>query len=235
MMLGARTAAWEKSGYTAKDYVQDGLIAMWDGIENAGWGVHDTNATVWKDLVGGNDATLFACHSFNYDSVSFANNGSALKIPSVPQMAYCEIVVHIDRFSSSNEVHQLPVFAAAGSAFTFCGVHTYGIDPGSVNLRVNNKEVNKSTFFGRKAKIAFRVGFVKVDNQEWDTLVLSAIPFGSAAKLNGMFGRLYNETGTGGYSFVGKAYCVRCYSKYHEDIYLKNDTVDKMRFDLPTA
>lgn len=37
--------------YTAKDYVQDGLVAMWDGIENAGWGVHDSNATVWKDLV----------------------------------------------------------------------------------------------------------------------------------------------------------------------------------------
>lgn len=42
---------------TAKSYVQDGLIAMWDGIENAGWGVHDANATVWKDLIGGNDAT----------------------------------------------------------------------------------------------------------------------------------------------------------------------------------
>lgn len=42
-----------KSGYTAKDYVQDGLIAMWDGIENAGLGRHDTNATTWKDLIGG--------------------------------------------------------------------------------------------------------------------------------------------------------------------------------------
>ena len=51
MMVGARTAAWAKSGYTARDYVQDGLIAMWDGIENAGWGVHDTNATVWKQLM----------------------------------------------------------------------------------------------------------------------------------------------------------------------------------------
>ena len=41
---------------TARDYVQDGLIAMWDGIENAGWGVHDPNATTWKDLTGnGND------------------------------------------------------------------------------------------------------------------------------------------------------------------------------------
>ena len=52
MMEAVRNGAWAKSGYTAKDYVQDGLIAMWDGIENAGWGVHDPNATVWKDLIG---------------------------------------------------------------------------------------------------------------------------------------------------------------------------------------
>ena len=38
---------------TASDYVQTGLVAMWDGIENAGWGVHDANATVCIDLVGG--------------------------------------------------------------------------------------------------------------------------------------------------------------------------------------
>ena len=43
---------------TARDYIQDGLVAMWDGIENAGWGIHDPNATTWKDLVGDNDITL---------------------------------------------------------------------------------------------------------------------------------------------------------------------------------
>ena len=55
MIIGARTAAWAKAGGgvpTASDYVQDGLVAMWDGIENAGWGVHDPNATTWKDLTG---------------------------------------------------------------------------------------------------------------------------------------------------------------------------------------
>lgn len=36
---------------TAKDYVQDGLVAMWDGIENAGWKTHDPAATTWIDLV----------------------------------------------------------------------------------------------------------------------------------------------------------------------------------------
>ena len=38
---------------SARDYIQDGLVAMWDGIENAGWGKHDDNATEWVDLVNG--------------------------------------------------------------------------------------------------------------------------------------------------------------------------------------
>lgn len=40
-------------------YVKDGLVAMWDGIENAGWGVHDANATTWKDLIRGTDCEFF--------------------------------------------------------------------------------------------------------------------------------------------------------------------------------
>lgn len=62
-------ASLAKSGYTAKDYVQDGLIAMWDGIENAGWGVHDSNATVWKDLIGTKDADLTQHGSFSKNAL----------------------------------------------------------------------------------------------------------------------------------------------------------------------
>lgn len=41
-----------KHGKTARDYVQSGLVAMWDGIENAGWGTHNPSATAWADLTG---------------------------------------------------------------------------------------------------------------------------------------------------------------------------------------
>lgn len=60
MMRGMRGAMLDaKSVPTARDYVQDGLVAMWDGIENAGWGVHDAEATVWRNLVGnGHDGTF---------------------------------------------------------------------------------------------------------------------------------------------------------------------------------
>lgn len=56
MLLGARQF-FEKRGAPAwtNPYVTDGLIAMWDGEWNAGGGVHDAAATVWKDLIGTND------------------------------------------------------------------------------------------------------------------------------------------------------------------------------------
>jgi len=58
MLIAGRNGMAVKFPPTAKNYVQDGLVAMWDGIENAGWGQHDANATVWKDLIGDNDITL---------------------------------------------------------------------------------------------------------------------------------------------------------------------------------
>ena len=57
-LLALKATNWrvaKKSVPNARDYVQGGLVAMWDGKENAGWGVHDATATTWKDLVGGND------------------------------------------------------------------------------------------------------------------------------------------------------------------------------------
>ena len=37
---------------TAKSYIQDGLVAHWDGIENAGYALHDDSTNVWTDLKG---------------------------------------------------------------------------------------------------------------------------------------------------------------------------------------
>lgn len=81
-MIAARQIAFGKAagkGLSAKSYIQDGLVAMWDGIENAGWGTHDPNATTWKDLIEGaeipNTNTWtdrgFYCHK-NYYSLRTA-------------------------------------------------------------------------------------------------------------------------------------------------------------------
>jgi len=43
--------------WSAADYVRSGLIALWDGIENNGFGNHDPSATSLTNLVGGNSLT----------------------------------------------------------------------------------------------------------------------------------------------------------------------------------
>ena len=54
---GAAAAA-----FTSRSYVQDGLIAQYDGINNVGHGVaHSNSTTTWVDLTGnGNDGTVNA-------------------------------------------------------------------------------------------------------------------------------------------------------------------------------
>ena len=56
------------AGTPASAYVQDGLVAQFDGIENAGVGRHDAASTVWVDLIGGHDMTLVEGDSFGDDS-----------------------------------------------------------------------------------------------------------------------------------------------------------------------
>ena len=52
------TSRWQPTIPTAADYVQDGLIALWDGVENIGWNSHSDTATTWIDLVNGANLTI---------------------------------------------------------------------------------------------------------------------------------------------------------------------------------
>lgn len=72
-----------KQGKTARDYVQDGLVAMWDGIENAGWGIHNPNATTWIPLVG-NAALDIENGEWLSDAVQLTNG--AIHNASIPEL-----------------------------------------------------------------------------------------------------------------------------------------------------
>jgi hypothetical protein len=98
---------------TAKDYIQDGLIAIWDGIENAGWGVHDPNATVWKDLIGDNDLALNDCIWTNTHLV-FNGSSSYGSISKVVSGATIEIAMSLN--SDANQV----IFVPAGYSSKPC-------------------------------------------------------------------------------------------------------------------
>ena len=51
------------------DYIQYGLFAYWDGIENESWGMHNPYAESWLDLVGGIPATFRRTTSWDEDAL----------------------------------------------------------------------------------------------------------------------------------------------------------------------
>ena len=68
----AATAA-RADALPASAYIQDGLVVQYDGLENAGPGVHANDITAWKDLTGnGHDLPLNANDVVGADRVNIA-------------------------------------------------------------------------------------------------------------------------------------------------------------------
>ena len=102
MMLSRRRYMGKVNGIIpASSYIQDGLIAMYDGIENAGAGQHSDSATTWKDLSGngwdlalvGNGSSSWQDDHYNFVAVS--NTGGkrftvdATDMSSVLTLEFC--------------------------------------------------------------------------------------------------------------------------------------------------
>ncbi len=65
-LIGCVAAVQSQAGNATDAYVQSGLVAAFDGIDNAGTGAHDRTATVWADLSGnGNNGTCDSKLSWN--------------------------------------------------------------------------------------------------------------------------------------------------------------------------
>ena len=84
-------AAGVAEAFDASSYVQDGLIAQWDGIDNAGTGVHDPESTVWKDLRGSLDMTLTANGSWGSGAYLNVSGCSAKGTSATPSYKTIEI------------------------------------------------------------------------------------------------------------------------------------------------
>ena len=68
---------------TAADYVQNGLIAHWDGLENIGYGEHSNNTSTWVDLKGNYDLVNFGGYSSGFWGDAWLDNNTSNRSPSV--------------------------------------------------------------------------------------------------------------------------------------------------------
>ena len=68
-------STYELSAFCAQDYVRHGLVAQWDGVDNAGPGAHAAGATAWVDLCG--NSTPFAGENLTFGD-KYARLGNRL-------------------------------------------------------------------------------------------------------------------------------------------------------------
>ena len=90
--IGARPLLTRR--FTAKDYVQDGLIFQVDAIENVGYGVHDPCATTWKDLIGGNSFNLPSGSIWGEDYLVLGSGNCYINLDFGPPELYAAGDIH---------------------------------------------------------------------------------------------------------------------------------------------
>lgn len=113
---------------TIDRYVQDGLIACWDGIENAGIGIHSGTTNIWKDLVGSRDLTLTANGSWSGAGNALIVSGySAYASEGAPAYKTIEVVYRMTStsgrilFWSGNDTTRWVLFDTNGTTGYFDG------------------------------------------------------------------------------------------------------------------
>ena len=64
--------------YKTLGYVNDGLVAMWDGIYNVGTDTHDSTSTVWVDMVRNINSATFSNQNFDNDCLNVSTASTTL-------------------------------------------------------------------------------------------------------------------------------------------------------------
>ena len=227
-------AATAASAATSGLYVQDGLIAHWDGLENAGVGVHDSGATVWKDLVGGRE---FALHNVTVDAdrMTFAGAGTSYGNLSKTDTtatftAARDGTMEIVYASRNGAASQILLQAPAASGLTFSS----WVSGGSYYIIPFGGSSNKPIFAFSSGTATNSVS-VRYTSGAPVSAVGNGTPLDSPS--NNYWGTTGDETIIGtraaknGNHFPGSIYCIRLYDRKLTDAEIAaNHVIDKIRF-----
>ena len=212
-------------------YINDGLIAMWDGEWNAGFKAHDPGATTWKDLVGDADIILNDGKSWIVNSNNIEIDGSQTLqtsigslANSVPDGQAVEVILY--NKSTVNVFPTLICFNSGGFRVVVCGdtrglnfrhgrlsaANVTGIHAGATAVSVNlDSDLNAQETF---------------ENGEYVGASTPLVYFADTTP--GFVLATYNYA-----RFKGDVYCIRIYNRNlsAEEI-AQNHAIDKARFGL---
>ena len=236
MQIAARegfAAANKRGGHTAADYATDGLVALWDGIENAGYGVHNPTATAWKNLVGavGGDFVVTAGHfTDNALAVTGVNYTRTAGMPSSPTNTLTVDVA----FTIPNVVRTAGAmfswrFETSGPLVTSTAWSYFRITGGSNGTYGNDTNSYDLVPFVGKSFNATMTTFVG-QNGLYVGGALARSAFTTRASFNAKYKALLNAGGQGEIRY----HSVRVYSRFLSASEIAaNAAIDKERFNLP--
>lgn len=242
--IGGMTAA----GVSAKDYIQDGLVAMWDGIENAGWGVHDPNATAWKELISGTDCSLFGDILTSY---SWTDNSLVRIFESNGYFVYDASSLLQDAFRAATftieAVTSRPVNTASWQAQIINICQTSQLDTYGQGIIARFRRENNGTM-GPLGTAPYTSG-AGLTLDSVDALATFSCAYNSGQWVSYLGGKqkstgtatpdstikgIHIRLGSSAYGFRGHYHSVRIYSRALTAAEIaRNYAIDKERFGLP--
>ena len=216
---------WEP---TTKDYIQDGLIAHWDGIENVErGGGHNSSSTVWKDLTdNGYDLNLTSKASFG-DNCLISQNAKATAVGTKYLPNYYTIEIVLKPVKQENMVVFIPQNSSSVRLFVICfdnnimnfqvktGMHWY-----KTNRAIGQICSCAATYVNDNPANYYANGITAIDSGKWANW--------SARSITGI---TISDSNT--FYYKGNIYSIRTYDRALSRAEIAhNYAIDKIRFGL---
>lgn len=230
------------ASYTAADYIQDGLVCMWDGIENAGWGMHDDLAETWVNLI--DERYPFTMLEYGHWCANgWANSGDFANTRTFAPYSYitCEIVITPSPTYHKNAIRKVLTVRPTGRS-----TRSLFIDTTSKNIAgYSLQDVPCAHFPYNIEGVAISCSFVYSSELE-GAVIIAAYASGIRSQNVGHItwsAHIYESKGSGNIIMVGDdtnngsgdmiIHSLRLYNRQlSDDEVIYNALIDKVRFGL---
>ena len=224
---GSEIISAEETVPTASDYVQEGLIGLFDGEENVGWGVHESNPSQWANLIDGkiinlNSGVIFGDKFATTDDTFSAKSfGEAFSGRSQYRFEYITSEICFETESSERQFILIDMYrrSCMGVWDTNIGVgywRAVGFGRSTIGEVISATSIYNTTTDNIPSYQYVDGQFKELVNVNFSQPLSTAFSIG---------GSPYDR------AFSGKLYCVRMYDRpLSEEEIIHNYTIDKYRF-----
>ena len=129
------------------NYVQDGLIAQFDAVDNEGTGVHNPITMTWRDLAG--SASVMLAGSAMWIDRALETGGSQQSIANMPAFYFDSVFTELAVNILSHKGSYPRLFYHTGGDATYCVFHQYGSDSSNTQMLyfLGNQSNSRPSFY----------------------------------------------------------------------------------------